>query len=484
MNTVISNNAVSDFFCIGINVCPGHFDALQGLLHSNSIIMQECATILISEGHPHSTDFLYTYIASLGIQNLYWLKENTELKPGNIYIVPENKIPSIKIHSTSLLNTFLHPVTNQVTNSLFISLAESFGRKAIAIILADSENGFLPGIKAIKEKGGHYFFKESYSIDPDDVLNGFANKPLPESYKRNTDVKTLIQNLIRGEEQPLTNPPQEMQSITYESLNQILQMVFKVSGIDFQHYKDNTLIRRLGKRINLLQLKNPDNYLQYLKTNPDEARLLKDEFLISVTQFYRDPEAFQIVRDQLIPALLKSRSQKQINIWSAGCASGEEAYTLAILFHEYISVHMPDFEVKIIATDIDEHALEKARAGKYPSSISNDLPPTLLKKYFFQERNGWTVHPRIQEMVDFRKHNITIDPPYFNMDLICCRNLLIYLKPHIQKRILNLFRCSLSHYGALILGNSESLGELLNFFEPVDNAWRIYFHKSSIHSHI
>lgn len=467
------------FFCIGIHIDSEHLDALPLLLNNNSVMIQNAAIIIVSHGQKGAHEQCKNYLTASGLNNIHWLDENTKIAPGFIYVVPEEKVPVINHHEVCLLNEFLHPITFQSTNSLLQSIARSFGNKSIAIILSDSFDPFSSAVKAIKEEGGNCFFK--YSTHHSSHFQKIRLHPdtQPDIFSNLTDIHSAVNSIINENYTPRADSNSTFSNLSSWQLSQILRTVLKVTGFDFQQYKTNTLIRRIGKRLNSLNINNPDNYLKLLEENPAEASILKDEFLIGVTQFNRDPEMFQIVYNQLLPFLLNIKRQNQINIWSVGCASGEEAYTLAMLFAEYISVHNLNCSFNIIATDIDEQALEKARKGIYSSEISKDLPAYYLNKYFTQDKHGYKIKSFIRETVNFRQHNLVMDAPLYNMDLICCRNLLIYLKPHIQKRIISLFRASLNFKGALILGNSESLGDMQSFFEPIDNPWRIYIHKNN-----
>ena len=216
-------------------------------------------------------------------------------------------------------------------------------------------------------------------------------------------------------------------------------------------------------------------YLAYLRKDEDEATFLIKDLLISVTRFFRDPEAFEALKEKGLPRIFKDKSRGEtVRVWVAGCASGEEAYSIAIILQEYMEEHGLQLNVQIFATDLDEEAIQRARAGVYAGDISEDVDPARLEKFFIKKNDHYRVSPHIREKVVFAPQSIIKDPPFTRMDLICCRNFLIYLDTEIQKRVLPLFHYSLNPGGILFLGSSESIGHLTDYFSSVDNHWKIF----------
>lgn len=271
--------------------------------------------------------------------------------------------------------------------------------------------------------------------------------------------------------------PLVMSSVTPEDqgmdeLTKISVIMRNHGGIDFSCYKENTLIRRIERRVKINRLANFTEYVNLLKTADKEREILQREFLIGVTGFFRDREAFESIRTNVLPKL--DYAKKTIRVWTAGCSTGEEVYSIAILVREYLEVNKIDCDVKLFATDIDTTAIEIAGEGFYPDNLVADVDASLLYKYFVKKEGGYKVADSVRKLVVFAKHNILKDPPFSKLDMIVCRNLFIYLKSENQLSILTGFYYSLSPNGFLFLGSSESLGDISKGFKIVDAKWKIY----------
>jgi two-component system CheB/CheR fusion protein len=237
-------------------------------------------------------------------------------------------------------------------------------------------------------------------------------------------------------------------------LAKILHLIQDATGLDFAYYKPSTVIRRIERRMGVNQIEKLEYYLRYLEKNPDEIQVLYSELLIGVTRFFRDKEAFHILLQKVIPEIVPAHqghsAKASIRIWVAGCSSGKEVYSLAILLSEYLERHGTSAEIKIFAPDIDQRAVDIAAIGKYPASIVSDIPVALLSKYFFGSNDYYQVVEKIRKMVIFAPHNLLTDPPFNNLDLVTCRNLLIYLRNDIQQKVLSMFGFALKKDGFFI----------------------------------
>ena len=233
------------------------------------------------------------------------------------------------------------------------------------------------------------------------------------------------------------------------------------TGQDFFPYKKQTVHRRIERRMGIHQIDRIASYARYLQENPQEVDLLSKELLIGVTSFFREPAAWDLLRDKAIPALLAAQpAGGTLRAWSAGCSTGEEAYSLAIVFKEALDQLKPEgrFTLQIFATDLDRDAIDKARQGVWPATIAADVSPERLRRFFSREENGYRIGKEIREMVTFATQNVIMDPPFTKLDILVCRNLLIYLMPEVQKKLISLFHYSLNPGGFLFLGNSETIG--------------------------
>ncbi|MFW5828012.1 MAG: CheR family methyltransferase, partial [Alkalispirochaeta sp.] len=265
-----------------------------------------------------------------------------------------------------------------------------------------------------------------------------------------------------------------------DAITKIFMLIKRKTGVDLSFYKENTIIRRLERRMGINQIQDVQRYITLLEENPNEVTTLFKEILIGVTRFFRDPSAFQLLEEQIVPALFRNTEpREQIRVWVAGCSTGEEAYSIAILLTEYAEAHMLHNEIKVFATDIDKDAIEYASYGTYPESIAADIPKDRITRYFTRKGESYQIVPSIREKVVFAYHNIFKDPPFRRVGLISCRNLLIYLQPVLQKQVLTNFQFSLKETGHLFLGSSETIGDFTQYFRTIDTKWKLFAYKGN-----
>ncbi|MCA9959445.1 MAG: hypothetical protein KC443_10450, partial [Anaerolineales bacterium] len=266
-----------------------------------------------------------------------------------------------------------------------------------------------------------------------------------------------------------------------DNLNKIFALLRSFSGVDFSFYKQNTMGRRIERRMSINQIDRLSDYLNYLYRSQAEVNTLYKEMLIGVTRFFRDPEAFEELRTAVIPAILANKdAQDQVRVWVVGCSTGEEAYSLAILFREAMEAANKNLDVKIFATDIDKEAIDFASRGIYSESVAADVSHDQLRRYFIKKSDSYEIMRHVREMVIFARQNLIKDPPFSKIDLISCRNVLIYFQVILQKRVLAIFQFALQHDGFLFLGTSETVGSDQEAFFPFHNKWRIYQYKGGV----
>ena len=272
-----------------------------------------------------------------------------------------------------------------------------------------------------------------------------------------------------------SNRERQAQNFSNETgLTRLFSLLRARTKVDFTYYKSSTTHRRIERRIAVTQAPDLDSYVRYMENTPAEISALYRELLIGVTSFFRDSEVMELVRDKVLPEVLGRWNEQELRFWVAGCSTGEEAYSLAILAREVMENLGVARDLKIFATDIDRDAVAKAGTGVYPESIAADLPAQYLAKYFYFRGETYQVNRSIREMVVFAQHNLVRDPPFTRIDLVSCRNLLIYLQPNLQHRALEMFNFSLQNQGFLVLGNSETVGDMEDCFQPVNRKARIY----------
>ncbi|MBN2875353.1 MAG: hypothetical protein JXM71_09695, partial [Spirochaetales bacterium] len=259
-----------------------------------------------------------------------------------------------------------------------------------------------------------------------------------------------------------------------DGLTRIFSLLREKCKVDFTYYKPNTVTRRIERRMTVTQAETINDYVQYLNNYPGEVTTLFRELLIGVTSFFRDPEAFERLGEDYLPDLIRASEGREMRFWVSACSTGEEAYSIAILIREALEALGVHRDVKIFATDIDRDAIHFAAAGVYPESVAADLSPRYLAKYFFKRDDSFQISRSIREMVVFAQHNLIKDPPFTNIDLVSCRNVLIYLQPNLQRKVLDYFNFSLKQNGILFLGTSETTGEASEYFELLEPKHKVY----------
>jgi len=395
------------------------------------------------------------------------------VQPNHVYLIPPKKNLTI-FHGKLLLTEQEHSKGINLPIDVFLrSLAEDQGEKAVAIILSGTGSDGMRGVRAIKEYGGMVMVQDEESAKFDGmpraaVSTGLSDFILPP--------EKMPRQLLSFTKHPYVAKAERSETLLgdEDGLTRIFAILRERCKVDFTYYKPSTVSRRIERRMSVNQIDNIREYVAYLQTYPGEAAALYRELLIGVTSFFRDQEAFDRLAESGLPELFKQDTGREIRFWVAGCSTGEEAYSLAILARERMDELGLFKDVKIFATDIDLDAIHYAAAGVYPESIAADLSPRLLAKYFHKRDDSFQIARSIREMVVFAQHNLVKDPPFTNISLISCRNLLIYLQPILQRKVLEFFNFSLRPGGTLLLGTSETTGELGEYFETLDARLKLY----------
>ncbi|MCR8915656.1 PAS domain-containing protein [Marinobacter panjinensis] len=384
--------------------------------------------------------------------------------------------PQLDKYGNSLMKVY-HPI-----DFTFQQLAQEVGGRLTGIVLSGSGSDGAIGLRAVKGQDGMIMVQQPESAEfsgmPDNAIaTGLADFILsPEdmgaqlaSYLRHR--KTL--SLGKGGEE----------LISADQLRQICELLRERVGHDFLSYKPNTMKRRVAKRMALHRLRKASDYLEYLYHNEDEANHLFRDMLIRVTEFFRDPGLWDYCRNDLFPEVLQQHDYSDgFRVWVAGCSTGDEAYSIAILLNEVLRENNLTMRVHIFASDLDAEAISIARRGEYPAGIVNEVPEPLLSRYFSYSEDRYKIHKSVREQIIFAPHNVIKDPPFTNMDLISCRNLLIYLNQDLQADLISLFHMSLRNKGTLVLGPSESVGETSTAFKTVNSKWKVFRRNPDIFS--
>jgi two-component system CheB/CheR fusion protein len=469
----------ASFPIVGIGASAGGLDAFEHFF-TNMPSDTGMAFVLVQHLDPSHKSILSDLIRRYTAMKVVEVQDAMEVEPNTVYVIPPNRYLGILNGKLLLIKPVPLPAIRTPIDFFFRSLAKDRREKAICIVLSGTGTEGTLGLRAIKGEGGTVMVQDPESAKYDGmprsaVSTGMADYVLPVEQMPGQLI-SFVRHAF-GRIVPVRAKPRPKEITTLEKIFLLLR---SQTGHDFSLYKPSTIMRRIERRMAINQIPNLSSYVKYLQEFPTESQVLFKELLIGVTNFFRDPEAFDVLREKAIPKLLEKRSENYpLRIWVPGCTTGEEAYSLAILFRECLEKQKKDFNVHIFATDIDNSAIETARMGLYPKSIAADVPPDCLEHYFSQEEGLYRVKKTIRDMIVFATQNVISDPPFSKIDLISCRNLLIYLGPELQKKVLSLCHYALRTDGILFLGSSESIGDLTNLFVPFDRKWKIYTRKDS-----
>ncbi|MEX2471168.1 MAG: chemotaxis protein CheB, partial [Gemmatimonadota bacterium] len=427
-------------YVVIVHLDPDHESQMAGLLGSSSAIPVEQIT------------------------------ESFRPEPNRVYVIPPNKNLSAAHGRVELAPRDHHaPI-----DLFFRTLAATYGAQAVGIVLSGTGSDGTMGIRAIREAGGITIAQtpaeaEFSSMPKSAIQTGQIDLVLsiPDMPARIIDLKGAHPKLPRT-----ASEPEEAEAA--EPLAMILRQVAKRTGRDFSGYKRSTLLRRIARRMAFRQVDTLPGYARLLEKDSSEADRLFQDLLISVSSFFRDPEAFDVLEREVIPTIFDGKgTNDHVRVWVAGCATGEEAYSIGMLLQEYAETLPASPEIQIFATDLDEEACGRARGGLYPGTIAADVSEERLEHFFEPEAGGYRVKHVLREMVLFAPHDVLHDPPFSKLDLVSCRNLLIYLGPEAQERVLLTFHYGLRRGGYLFLGTAEFAGDS-GLFETVDAKHRIY----------
>jgi two-component system, chemotaxis family, CheB/CheR fusion protein len=472
------NNINKSFYVVGIGASAGGLDALEkffGHMTEDSGM----AFIVVSHLDPNHVSIMPELIQKSTQMKLFQAEDGMVIEPNHVYVAPANRDLAILHGVIQLIEPLEAHGFRLPIDFFFKSLSADLGEKAICIILSGMASDGTAGLKAVKSELGMVMVQDPKSAK-------FEGMP-------NSAIKTELADYIL--------PPEEMpgqlikyisqkvkgvlfdKSITDDKIPDAFQKIFILlrtqTGHDFSLYKQNTIYRRIERRMNISQLDSLPNYIRLLQENPAEIDNLFKELLIGVTNYFRDPESFEKLKNVLLELVKSKPDNGQIRIWVPGCSTGEEAYTIAILLKECMNETKKYLNVQIFATDIDTNTIEKARIGSF-SGIESDVNKERLNNCFTSEGNIFHIRKELREMLVFASHNIIKDPPFTKLDLISCRNLLIYFNTELQKKIIPLFHYSLLPNGILFLGTSETIGGFVDLFSMIDKKWKIYRRRDSI----
>lgn len=464
----------SDFYIVGIGASAGGLEAFEQFF-KHMPVDSGLAFVLIPHLSPEHKSMLPELLRRYTQMETVQVEGNMKVNPNRVYIIPPNKDLAISKGILSLempteQRGIRHPI-----DYFFRSLAIDKGERAICVILSGTGSEGALGLRAIKGEGGLVLVQDpkeaKYNGMPESAIaTGLVDHVLPAEKIPELLLRYTKTAAVRG-----TTPPIPPEMRPPEALNRIFTLIRAQTGHDFSLYKQNTVIRRINKRMAIHQIESLEDYVSFLRGNTHEIDVLFTELLIRVTSFFRDAEAFSSFKSNVLPLLFKTKpTDNSIRIWVPGCCTGEEAYSLAILCHEFRKETKGSQKIQVFATDIDAGAIDIARAGVYSDSITEDVSAERLSRYFIKKTDAFKVKDEIRELVVFAAQDLIKDPPFSRLDLICCRNVLIYMGPVLQKKVLALFHYALGPERFLFLGSSESIGDASDLFATIDKRWKIY----------
>ncbi len=441
------------------------------------------AFVLVQHLSPEHKSMLAELLQHSTKMPVYEVEDGMVIQPNCVYIIRPNRDLAL-IHGTlQLLEPTAPHGMRLPIDYFFRSLAQDQHEYAIGIVLSGTGSDGTLGVRAIKGEGGMVIVQDPQSTEYDGMpLSAIATNLVDyvlTPAKMPAQLQAYVTHAFGKSTLPRIASPLESDNV----LKKICLLLRVQTGHDFSQYKETTLIRRLERRMALQQIEHLEDYLHYLQNTPTEIEGLFHDLLIGVTNFFRNPEAFASLQTKVLPRLLDCQAGTGvIRVWVCGCSTGEEAYSLAILIQEYLEAQKQICKVQIFATDIDKHAIEQARTGIFPASIATDITPERLDRFFtFDAENGvYRIRKTIRDLLIFSEQDVIQDPPFSRLDLIACRNLLIYLNSTLQKRIVPLFHYALNPNGMLFLGPSETIGEAANLFNPLDRKWKIYLRRDDL----
>ena len=489
------------FPIVGVGASAGGLEAFTQLLQNlpNDTGM---AFVLVQHLDPDHDSALTQLLARTASMPVTEVTHGMVVAPNRIYVIPPNKCMEITRGVLRLRPRDRTAGAQRSIDVFFESLAQDQQHRAIGIILSGTASDGTQGLEMIKSEGGFTFAQDDsakYGSMPFSAVGaGCVDQVLSP--------KRIAKELVRMSKHPLIGlqgakpidfaspwaaSPTDGQEPSgdradgfvpadgEEAFQKILLLMHDQWGVDFSLYKPNTIQRRIVRRMILNQQRVLDDYARFLRGNPLEMDALYSDLLISVTSFFRNPEAFEALKTRVFPRLLQQqqRSDEAVRVWTLGCSTGQEAYSIAMAYAEFTANVAQAPKLQIFATDLNNARLEKARHGLYARSLTADISPERLRRFFVEEQGGYRICKPLREMCIFARQNVLSDPPFSRMDLISCRNLLIYIEAELQKKILPNFHYALKPDGFLFLGASESVGAFTNLFEPVDKKQKIFIRK-------
>lgn len=461
----------SGFPIVGLGASAGGLEAFEQFFR-NVPADSGMAFVLVSHLDPSHASILTEILQRITAMPVVEAQDQMPVAPNHVYVIPPNRDMAILHGALQLSIPTVQRGQRMPIDAFLRSLAEDQSEKANGIILSGTGTDGTLGLRAILGAGGITLAQEPTTAKFDGmpvsaIQAGYVTHVLP--------VEKMPEALLSGIGTLTLPSPAATPTIALSGINRILLQIRTSTGHDFSLYKKSTITRRIQRRMSQNGLEDTEAYIRYLKEHPSEITSLFKELLINVTNFFRDPEAFVTLKQDILPALLTDKPDNYIfRVWVAGCATGEEAYSIAMVLRELMDENHYQFKVQLYSTDLAEDTITIARAGFYPPNIAQDVTLERLRRFFIKEDGGYRVKKDIREMLVFAIQNVIKDPPFTKLDLLSCRNLMIYLEPELQNRLIPAFHYALKPGGVLFLSPSEGIGNHTELFTTLSRKWKFY----------
>jgi len=471
-----SHSDQGQHFIIAIGASAGGIEELHSFF--DHTLQDHASYIIIQHLSP---DYKSRMVEILSKHSALKVSEATNdmlVEPNQVYLIPSQQYMTIYNGRLLLRNKERSGLPHKTINTFFNALAIDCGRRAIGIVLSGTGDDGSEGVMNIKKAGGLIMVQDpavaQYSSMP---MNAIATGAVDHILLPEDMPPVITQYIINNGRDTATAAKSILEE---KSVLSVINLIRERLPFDFSDYKPTTILRRIKRRMTYHNFEQADDYLSFLQAHSEEVETLAKSFMISVSAFFRNAEAFDIIESLVLPEIIKAKKdQDEIKIWVVGCATGEEAYSLAILLYEQLAAAPKTITIKVFATDIDQASLDYAGKGVYAEHIANEISPERLEQYFIKEGNTYRIKQHIRKMLIFAQHNVVKNPPYCNMDLISCRNLLIYMNITLQAKVLSMLHFGLRQNGFLFLGSSENPGMLMPHLDEVNKKWKIYRNQAS-----
>ena len=467
-------NGNGQFPIVGIGASAGGLEALE-MFFVNMPGDSGMAFVVVQHLDPNHVGIMPELLQRFTTMKVHQVTDRLRVKPNCVYVIPPNKSMSLLRNALYLFDPVESRGFRLPIDIFFRSLANDRQEKSIGIILSGMGSDGSLGLKAIKEKNGIVLVQNPVTARFDGMPQSATDSVIADIVADANELPSKLIEFLRFV--PVVNKALDLDDKNKSNIEKIIILIREQTSHDFSMYKKTTLFRRIERRKGVHQIDKINSYVRFLQENPKEVEILFKELLIGVTSFFRDTEVWEILKENVLPSLISELPNGYIlRAWVPGCSTGEEAYSLAILFKEAMGKirNSKSLTLQIFATDLDIEAIEKARKGYFSKNIAADVSPDRLIRFFSSETNGFRVKTMIREMVVFAPQNVIKDPPFTRIDILTCRNMLIYMEPELQKKLISLFNYSLKPGGIMVLGIAETIGNQTEGFEELDARLKVY----------